>query len=67
MKANEIFAIAEFLGSEITDEQSDKLMGLAREHLSIADMEQLKEVAHGSLYTDLSMYEGEMGGFARYY
>jgi hypothetical protein len=62
-----IIAIAEFLGDKITPEQSTQLMDDARQHLSIAEMEVLKDHVSGSLYTDVSMYEGEMGGFQRYY
>jgi hypothetical protein len=62
-----IIAIAEFLGDNITSEQSAQLMDEARQHLSIAEMEILKDHAQGDLYTSVSMYEGEMGGFARYY
>jgi hypothetical protein len=59
-------AIIEFLGDGITEEQSARLMDEARSELSIIEMQELKEHCSGALYTDLSMYEGEMGGFDRY-
>ncbi len=66
MTANEILAIADFLGDEMTDEQTARLMDECRQ-LSIADCERLlATVCGGNLYTELSMHAHEMGGLSRY-
>lgn len=65
MTANDIIAIANFLGDEMTNEQSIQLIDEARQ-LSIVDRERLYNVIHGPLYTELSMHDGEMGGLNRY-
>ena len=66
MTANEILAIADFLGDEMTDAQAERLMDECRQ-LSIADRERLlATVCGGNLYTDLSMHAHEMGGLSRY-
>lgn len=66
MNANELIAIAEFLGDDMTDEQATRLMDGARE-LSIADRERLlNTLPGGPLYTEMSMHDGEMGGLSRY-
>ena len=63
---NEMAAIAEFLGNEMTSEQSTRLMDEARE-LSIVDREWLlNALPGGKLYTEMSMHNGEMGGLCRY-
>lgn len=59
-------AIIDFLGDEMTEDQAVRLMDDARSELSIADMGVLKASVSGPMYTELSMYEGEMGGFSRY-
>lgn len=62
-----IAAIANFLGSEMTEEQAKRLMDEARSSCSISDLEWLSSVIGGSaFYTELSMHEGEMGGYSRY-
>jgi hypothetical protein len=62
----EILTIAEFLGENMTNDQADTLMDHARE-LGIRDKEILKANLPGTpLYTEMSMHEGEMGGFSRY-
>lgn len=62
-----IAAIANFLGSEMTEEQAKRLMDEARSSCSISDLERLRSVLDGGpLYTELSMHQGEMGGYARY-
>ena len=61
MTRNEILAVTNFLGDNITIEQADQLMDEARQ-LSMADIEWLyNNVEGGPLYTDLSMTMGEMG------
>ena len=63
---NELLAIAEFLGDEINNEQASRLMDEAR-NLSISDCERLlNELPGGKFYTEISMYNGEMGGLCRY-
>lgn len=63
---NELLAISEFLGDEMTEEQSKRLMDQARE-LSIYDKERLYDALNGgSLFTEMSMYNGEMGGLHNY-
>lgn len=61
----EVLAIAEFLGDEITEEQTLRLMDEIRS-LSISDREYLLKRINGLLYTELSMHDGEMGGLNRY-
>lgn len=63
---NELIAIADFLGDEMTEEQSIRLMDDARS-LSIADRERLlNALPGGPLYTEMSMHNAEMGGLSRY-
>ena len=55
----------------LTDEQkkvmASELMDEAKECLSVAEIEVLSnEVDGGDFYTELSMYEGEIGGFSRH-
>lgn len=66
MKANEILAVADFLGSCITDSQAESLMDEIR-RLSITDREfVVSNLDGGILYTLLSEHRGELGGFERY-
>ena len=66
MTANELIAIAEFLGNDMTTEQATRLIDDARE-LSISDRESLlNTLPGGKLYTEMSMHDGEMGGLSRY-
>lgn len=62
---NELLAIADFLGDDITDEQAENLMDEARQ-LSISDRERILNVVGGKFYTQMSMHDGEMGGLSRY-
>ena len=63
---NELLAIAEFLGDEMTADQASQLMDEAR-HLSIADRERLLAYCPGTdFYTELSMHDAELGGLHRY-
>ena len=63
---NELLAIAEFLGADMSDVQAERLMDAARE-LPIADRERLLDCLDGgALYTEISMHDAEMGGLARY-
>ena len=63
----ELLAIANFLGEEMTEEQSVRLMDEAKNDLSISEIEQLyMELEGGPLFTEVSMYDGEMGGLSRY-
>lgn len=54
-------AIIDFLGSDMTDEQAERLMDEMRRDLSPYQIRELQSVACGQLYTDISMYCGEMG------
>ena len=64
--ARDILIIANFLGSNMTEEQADDLMASVRD-LSIADREMLLyNLEGGPLYTRLSMNNAEMGGYGRY-
>ena len=66
MTANEILAVADFLGDEMSDAQAGRLMDECRA-LSVADRERvLADVGGGKLYTELSMHAREMGGLYRY-
>lgn len=66
MNANEIIAIANFLGNEINEEQATKLMDECRQ-LSIADCERiLSSLDGGIFYTEMSMHDAEMRGLYRY-
>lgn len=64
MTANEILAIAEFLGDGMTESQADRLMDAARQ-LSIADRERLHVNADcigcSKFYTALSENSYELG------
>jgi hypothetical protein len=66
MNAENIIAIANFLGDAMTDEQAVQLMDEARQ-LSIADCEYIMDrINGGPFYTEMTMYDGEMGGLSRY-
>jgi hypothetical protein len=55
------------LGEKMTEEQAIQILDDAKSQLGIGDMETFKaNVTAGALYTLLSEYEGEMGGFNRY-
>lgn len=68
-----IACIAEFRGADITQDEVDRLMDMARQ-LSIQDRERLMDYVCGltapdevsSLYTALREHECEMGGYDRY-
>ena len=61
-----LLAIADFLGDDMTEMQASELMDEARQ-LSIADREILLNSIPGNyFYTELSMHDGEMGGLDRY-
>lgn len=63
---NEILAIAEFLGDEMSDAQAERLIEKCLT-LSIADREYVLAAANGGkLYTDLSMHNREMGRLYNY-
>ena len=66
MNLNEAITIVDFLGNDMTDAQASRLMDQCKQELSIADLEVLKSTIAGPLYTELSMHEGEMGGYWRY-
>lgn len=66
MTADEILAIADFLGEEMTDAQAERLMDECRQ-LSMADRERLlATVEAGPLRGQLSAHAREMGGLSRY-
>ena len=64
----QVITIAEFIGAGATMDQIDTLSAMVNE-LSIADKEWLYN-SHVDMptevYTDLSMRDGEMGGFHNY-
>lgn len=63
---SELLAIAEFLGGDMSDAQSKRLMDAARE-LPIADRERLLDsLEGGALYTEMRMHDAEMGGLSMY-
>jgi hypothetical protein len=64
-EAIKIMNIIDFLGREITDDQSIRLMDRIRD-LGVDDKMRIKNMAHGRLYTLMSENEGEMGGYDRY-
>lgn len=67
MTINELIAITDFLGDEITDEQVNRLMDNIRESVSIADREVVLSCLNGGpLYTALRENERELGGYFRY-
>lgn len=67
MTLNQLLAIAEFLGDEMTDEQSVRLMDEAKSSLSLVEINELyAQLKGGPLFTEASMYNGEMGGLNRY-
>lgn len=65
--------IAEFRGADISQEEVDRLMDMAR-RLSIQDRERLMDYVCGlrapdevsSFYTALREHDAEMGGLSRY-
>ena len=64
--------IIDIMGDTMTEDQVIEFMDRAKQELAIAEMEALMEHvafhpnAPKGLYTQMSMYEGEMGGFGRY-
>lgn len=63
---NEYRAIINFCGSDMTEEQASRLMDDMKHDLSIDDIQALYEsVEGGVMFTELSMYNGEMGGLMR--
>jgi hypothetical protein len=59
--------LADFLGDEMTEEQAIRFMDEAKQVLSIAEIEVLlNELPGTALYTEVSMYDAEMGGLSRY-
>ena len=65
MTTNELIAIANFLGNNITLNQLDRLMDEARQ-LSIADRQVIISCLDGGkLYTALRENERELGGYSR--
>ncbi len=66
MTTNELIAIANFLGDELTDDQADRLMNEVRQSVSIADREVVLSCLNGGkLYTALRENERELGGYSR--
>lgn len=62
----DFIVISEFLGSEMTEEQTTRLIDEAKQSLSISELEILTDNVSGSLYTELSQHRAEMGGYSRY-
>ena len=60
-----ILAIAEFLGDEMTDDQAIRMIDEIKK-LSIADREIIYQHIEGRLYTEMSMHNAEMGGLHNY-
>ena len=59
--------LADFLGDEMTEKQAIRFMDQAKECLSLSEIEVLLEKLPGSaLYTEVSIYNAEMGGLSRY-
>lgn len=67
MTLDDVYAVCEFLGDKMTDEQASRLMDNIRE-LSITDRERLlyQYGVPSKLYAELSMHNAEMGGLDRY-
>jgi len=66
MLLRDFINIANFLGEEMTEEQATRLMDEAKDHLSISDIEILAQNCSGEFYTQVDMYNAEMGGLSRY-
>lgn len=66
MTCEDFLAINDFLGENITEEQCKRLMDKAKRELSKDDLTFLLNNVCGPMYTELSMYNGEMGGLNRY-
>ena len=67
MTTNELIAIANFLGDEITEVQVNRLMDEVRQSVSIADREVILSGLDGNgFYTALRENECELGGYSRY-
>jgi len=64
LKYNEFTAIIEFLGSNMTDQDAERIMDMAKEYLSPEEIISLGECScfyNGKLYTYTSEYQGECG------
>lgn len=59
-------SVISFLEDEMTEEQATRLMDEAKDHLSISDIEILAQNCSGEFYTQVDMYNAEMGGLSRY-
>jgi len=60
-------SVISFLEDEMTEEQASKLMDEAKDNLSISDIEYLCSICPSNeMYTQLDMYNAEMGGLNRY-
>ena len=59
--------LAHFLGDEMTEDQASRFMDEAKQCLSISEIEILLQRLPGTaLYTEVSLYNSEMGGLNRY-
>lgn len=68
---NDFVALVQFLGADMTPEIASKIMDRAKQSLSMSDIEGLVDImaqcdGGDDMITELSQYEGEMGGFGRY-
>lgn len=65
--AERIEAIADFLGSKMTEEDAIRLFDEARATCSISELEWLYSVLdEAPFYTLISEHNAEMGGYSRY-
>ena len=56
----------DLLGDNMTEDQAIQMMDEIKNELSIEEIQILMDNISGPLYTELSQYDGEMGGLNRY-
>lgn len=67
MTLDQYIAIIEFLNETMTEEQATDLMDRAKRDLAVVEIVHLLAIAPvGPFYTQLSMFNAEMGGLSRY-
>jgi hypothetical protein len=63
MTLNDVYAICDFLGEDMTEEQAQSLMDQMKANLSKAEMEMAYESLPGKMYYYLSEYRAETRDF----
>ena len=64
---DQFLTVVNFLGDDMSQQLASDIMSFAKQRLSIEDMEILmRNCDDSAIYTELSMYDAEMGGLSRY-